>query len=234
MKKGKMILTTLLVGAIFLLAACGNNNNNNTNEAAGDATYPNEKLLVEANWLSEQADDVVIIDARSSGFEEGHIPGAVNLTAGSINDANNEVDGFLLGEEEFGELLRSVGVNDDSTIVVYDGGNALHATRIFYALEYYGLFDQVKVLNGGYLAWLTAGYDISVDPVEPTEGNFVAKANENLVTTKDQVLEELESDNVVILDTRSEDEFTGENPRNNKNGGHIPGAVHREWTYALT
>jgi thiosulfate/3-mercaptopyruvate sulfurtransferase len=35
----------------------------------------------------------------------------------------------------------------------------------------------------------------------------------------------------VILDVRSTDEYTGANPRA-KHGGHIPGAVHTEWTDA--
>ena len=33
----------------------------------------------------------------------------------------------------------------------------------------------------------------------------------------------------VIWDVRSRGEYTGEDPRQNKRGGHIPGAVHLEW-----
>lgn len=250
------ILFTLII--VLFLSACGSapSNNDNTGpnsspsgEATGDentsngstdgeaesAEYPNAHLLADADWIAEHLEDeqVVFIDARSKGYEEGHIPGAVNLSSGKINDPDNETDGFLLPEEAFSETVSNLGINQDSTVVIYDDGNALSATRIFYALEYYGLQDQVKVLNGGYAAWLTAGHDVSFDAPEVTPGNFVAKANEQLVSTKEDVTESLDSDNVVVLDTRSEGEYTGTDLRNNKHGGHIPGAVHQEWTDTL-
>lgn len=236
-RNARLVVFILAVGVMLLLSACGKEKETDAKNASEDATnYPNAHLLADVAWLEEHIDDsgLVVIDARSKGYEEGHIPGAVQLSSGKINDAENEIDGFLLAEEPFGELVRTLGVNQDSTIVVYDDGNALSATRIFYALEYYGLVDQVKVLNGGYPAWLTAGLDISLEPAQPEVGNFVAKANEKLVTTKDEVIEQLDNESVVILDTRSEDEFTGADKRNNKHGGHIPGAVHREWTAAIT
>ena len=245
MKKINLILLTIIaLGALLLLAACGNEKQSSgeTSETSaagtlnGEASYPNGHLLADAEWLGEHLEDsnLVIIDARSEGYEEGHIPGSVHLSSGEINDGENVVNGFLLPEEPFGELMSGIGVNQASNVVIYDDGNALSATRIFYALEYYGLKDQVKVLNGGYPAWLTAGYDISVDPVKPEKGDFVAKANANLVSSKDQVVEQLDNENVVLLDTRSADEFTGTDPRKNKHAGHIPGAVHREWTAAIT
>lgn len=232
-KNKVIILAVLVVGVISLLSACGSGNEEPT---SSEASYPNAYLLADVEWVSEHLEDsdLVIIDSRSQGFEEGHIPGAVNLSSGKINDVENEINGFLLDEEPFGELLSSLGVNQDSNIVVYDDGNALSATRIFYALEYYGLKDQVKVLNGGYPAWLIAGHDISVDPVQPAAGNFVAKANANLVSSKDQVLEQLDHEDVVLLDTRSADEYSGAEKRDNLHGGHIPGAVHLDWTAALT
>lgn len=199
------------------------------------AAYPNNELLADAEWLKENLEDekLIILDARTEGFEAGHIPGAVVLNPAQLNDINNEVDGFLLGEEDFTALAQSVGINEDSTILVYDDGNALSATRVFYALEYYGLKDNVKVLNGGYPAWLIAGLEAETEATEATAGNFVAKANGDLVSSREEVEALLGSEEVVILDTRSEDEFTGKDTRKNANGGHIPGAVHKEWTNAL-
>ncbi|WP_438349345.1 sulfurtransferase [Paenibacillus sp. FA6] len=226
-KKRNFILLAMTM--VLLLSACGDN------KTAKEGNYPNEQLLADSKWVNDNLDkeNLVIIDARSEGYNEGHIQGAVSLGAGQINDAENEIDGFLLGEEDFTALLSGLGVNQDSEILVYDDGNALSATRIFYALEFYGLQDQVKVLNGGYPAWLTEGYDISVDPTTVTAGNFVAKANDKLVSTKDDVLGSLDSEEVVILDARSEGEYTGADLRKNANGGHIPGAVNQEWTSVL-
>lgn len=240
-------LALLVFSFILVLTACnsgGNSTASNTNSNAVNASqtndsqaedYPNAHLLAEVAWLAEHLDDsdVVIIDARSKGYEEGHIPGAVSLSSGQLNDPDNEIAGFILPEDKYTEVVQNAGVNQDSTIVVYDDGNALSATRVFYTLEYYGLQDKVKVLNGGYAAWLTDGQDIDIDPATPVKGNFVAKANENLVSTKAEVEQAIGTGEVVFLDTRSSEEYEGTDLRDNQRGGHIPGAVHKEWTTAV-
>lgn len=240
-------LALLVFSFILVLTACnsgGNSTASNTNSNAVNASqtndsqaadYPNAHLLAEVAWLAEHLDDsdVVIIDARSKGYEEGHIPGAVSLSSGQLNDPDNEIAGFILPEDKYTEVVQNAGVNQDSTIVVYDDGNALSATRVFYTLEYYGLQDKVKVLNGGYAAWLTEGQDIDIDPATPAKGNFVAKANEKLVSTKAEVEQAIGTGDVVFLDTRSSEEYEGTDLRDNQRGGHIPGAVHKEWTTAV-
>lgn len=237
----RVILLILSVVLIAVLAACGSKSKlgESTSGAAASGKqsgdYPNSQLLADVNWVNDHLNDnkVVLIDARAKGYEEGHIPGAVNLKWGDINDPKNLVKGFLLGEEAFGKAIRNLGVNQDSTVLVYDEGNALSATRIFYALEYYGLQNQVKVLNGGYPAWLTAGKDVSTDAAQITPGNFTSKANADLISTKDEIKGELNDRKLVFLDARSVNEYTGEDLRGNKNGGHIPGAVNREWTESI-
>ncbi|MEB3101824.1 sulfurtransferase [Ferviditalea candida] len=238
--KLKLMLGILSVVFITVLAACGSKSNSgeSTGAAAGAKTggdYPNSQLLADVNWVNDHLNDpkVVLIDARAKGYEEGHIRGAVNLKTGDINDPKNPVKGFLLGEEAFGEVIRKLGVNQDSTVLVYDEGNALSATRIFYAFEYYGLRDQVKVLNGGYPAWLAAGKDVSTDAPQIAPGNFTAKANAALISTKAEITGELNDPKLVFLDARSADEYTGKDLRGNKNGGHIPGAVNRDWSESI-
>ncbi|MER1986225.1 MAG: sulfurtransferase [Solibacillus sp.] len=242
------MLKKLLAGSAIalLLAACGDDSATNTDVKDGqvseataqdtaEASYPNGSLLVDAQWVNDNLSDdkLVIIDARSEGFEAGHIAGAIALPTSQLNNINNEVDGFLVGAEDFTKLAQSLGINEDSTVVVYDDGNALYSTRVFYALEYYGLKDQVKVLNGGYPAWLIEGLDVATDAEAPTAGNFVAKVDEKLQASREDVETLLNSEDVVIVDTRSKEEYTGEDLRKNANGGHIPGAVHQEWTTAL-
>lgn len=228
---------TLLLGFALLLFIAGcSDDKDKGDDAKGDDNYPNAQLLIDAKGLDDIIEDekTFIIDARNDGFADGHIPGAVSLSSGELNDNSNEVGGFLLGEDGFTALLQEAGLNSDATVIVYDDGNALSATRVFYALEYYGLRDQVKVLNGGYPAWLTAGNDIDTgDSVAREQGNFVAKANDDLIAGLDDVKQKIGSDDVVFLDTRSADEYSGEDLRDNQRGGHLPGAIHLEWTDAL-
>ncbi len=59
----------------------------------------------------------------------------------------------MLGPEEFEKVIRGLGINDDTIVVVYDQSSSNAAARLFYALEYYGHKDKVRILNGGLAAW---------------------------------------------------------------------------------
>src|SRR5690606_38043593 len=80
-----------------------------------------------------------IIDVRSPAlFEQGHIPGAVNLPTGLLNIG--EIDGIrneLPTDEALIAALRGAGLNDGDLIVIYDRG-ALPG-RAYIALDYAGL-----------------------------------------------------------------------------------------------
>ncbi|WP_127588180.1 sulfurtransferase [Paenibacillus koleovorans] len=242
MRSKLAILSLVLLAGIA--SACGNKTGSGTTNGAGGgtaatptptaaaATYPNAQLLADVKWVEEHAKDanLKIIDARSKGYDQGHIPGAVSVNAGLLKDAKNNT---IVSNTAFTELFQKAGVNSDSIVLVYDEGGAGNAaTRIFYGLEYYGLKDKVKILNGGILAWTSAGKDLSTDVPAPAKGNFTAVANEKLITTKAQLLA-ANLAQCTIVDTRSSKEFTGEDLRGNKNGGHVNGAVNTEWSEAI-
>ncbi|MCR8636669.1 sulfurtransferase [Paenibacillus radicis (ex Xue et al. 2023)] len=194
--------------------------------------YPNAALLADVKWTEEHLKDgkVKIFDTRAKGYEQGHIPGAYALNSGLLKDSANNT---IASKEKITELFQGLGVNSDTTVLLYDEGNSLNASRVFYALEYYGLKDHVKVLNGGYAAWSAAAKEVSTDtPPAPVKGNFAAVPNDKLVTTKEQ-LKALNLQQCVLLDVRSAKEYSGEDLRGNKKGGHIDKAVNREWSDAI-
>lgn len=232
--------TTMLLLAIAMLvvSACSNNaNSNNDNEDNENAkgAYPNAQLLVDPAWIAEHADDenVRIVDVRREGYAEGHVPGAVSFSMNDIHIPDIEIKNKLVDSEPFSKAIQNIGVNQDTTVVVYDDGNALQASRLFYALEYYGHTD-VKILNGGYAGWLVDGQEVSTEAAEYEAGDFVATAQENKMVDLDYIVNDLlNSDDVIFIDARSEAEYTGEETRGNKKGGHIPNAVHVDWNEAV-
>jgi thiosulfate/3-mercaptopyruvate sulfurtransferase len=228
----------LFVIALFsmigiILQGCSTQTTSNKEDETS-STYPNKDLLVDAVWVEEHLDDenIRFVDLRAEGFEGGHIPDAVNITWQELTDPNNKVDGFLLPVDEFEEKMRSLGINNETTVVAYDDGTSLSAARLFYALEYYGHYN-VKVLNSGFTGWLDAGKEVST--VEPSidEGSFTAKPQEERVSSLEFVANNLENEDVVIVDTRSSAEYSGEDVRADR-GGHIPNAVHLEWKESIT
>jgi thiosulfate/3-mercaptopyruvate sulfurtransferase len=132
--------------------------------------------------------------------------------------------------EVFQERLRAWGVNDDSTVVLYDDSRTALTSRLYFMLELYGFnMEQVKILDGGTLEW-SAFNDLEKEPVERQPGTVTLKpANPDLLVEWTDVYDDVVSrrdSNVVLLDARPKDMYTGEVIRHSIQGGHIPGAVN--------
>lgn len=197
--------------------------------------YFNSDLLVDASWVERHMNhpELRIIDfgRERSDYDAGHISGAVFVDQCDISREIECVPGMLAHVESVAEVLRVAGVNASSTVVIYDGGNGLKASRLFWAMEHLGHGD-VRILNGGWESWGAGGYDASFEEPTVEPGDFLPAVDPRLLATKDWVAARLEDDSVVVLDVRSEGEYTGDEAMAER-GGRIPGAVHLEWTRSI-
>lgn len=195
-----------------------------------DADYPNSELLIEAEDLSELlfSEGVLVIDMREEGFDDGHIPGAVWFGgAPALVDTSHAVDHFLIDSSAFQSLMRTIGLNNDTHVIIYDGGNSLAAARLFFALELNG-HPHARVLNGGFQAWMESELETSTISDVPQRGNFTSRYNDAATCDVTYIVGALDRDDVVILDARSPEEYSGEEERSRRSG-HIPNAVNLEW-----
>lgn len=195
--------------------------------------YPNAHLLINASELNElmQATDVFLIDARPS-LNDTLIPGATHFAAvRELTDTDHPVEFFMIGPELFEEKMQRLGLNPDSRVVIYDGGNALASARLFYALELHG-FPDATVLNGGIAAWLEEGLPIVNEPVSHQPGVFSVDIQEARACSFEDIVRASTDPDVIIFDARSSDEYTGVDERSAQSG-HIPGAVNLEWRMVL-
>ncbi|MEK3723623.1 sulfurtransferase [Paenibacillus sp. FSL H8-0034] len=193
--------------------------------------YPNEHLLVDVSWVEANlgSPEVVLLDARAKGYKAGHIPGAIHIDAKLLKNPSRYT---FASEATVKELLEQSGISNGTTVVVYDDGSGVLATRVFYVLEYYGLQDQVKMLNGGYIAWTAAGKEVSEEePHLISQGSLTLTADNQRITSRNNIQNGL--NNSLLLDVRSREEYTGADQRSNLKGGHIRGAIHKEWKDAL-
>jgi len=197
-------------------------------------SYSNPQLLWSYNQLLESLNDpkLVLFDMRPpEAYANAHIPGArsFDIFGISLIDTRPQpLEAFLWIIEH---LIQARGVNADSTVVLYDDTAGMRSARLFWFLEYFGHSD-VHVLNGGFNAWTAAGLPVGHEAVIPKTGNFKMQRRPELLATADDVLAVLQSRDSVIVDTRSDGEYTGEVVRSAR-GGAIPGAVHLEWTHNL-
>src|SRR6476620_4698631 len=105
-------------------------------------------------------------------------------------------------------------------------------SRLWWILRYWGVKD-VRLLNGGYDAYLAAGGKSAKVSPEPKPTAPVLKAQEERLATKDQLLADLKAGKVgLLIDARTADEYCGVTNSAKRNGA-IPEAKHLNWTETL-
>ncbi len=197
--------------------------------------YARPELLAEPDWVASHLkdDNVRVIDcAMLEAYRRAHIPGAVHLaTHYYIKESGppGEDHGTLImGPDEFGRLMGSLGVDHDTTVVAYDDNNGFLAARLWWVLGYYG-HTKAKVLNGGWHRWLTEGRAVTFHATKVEKREFSAAPQEQLIARVDDVKAACETGSEQILDARTDAEWDGTNSRGNKRVGRVPGASHLEW-----
>jgi thiosulfate/3-mercaptopyruvate sulfurtransferase len=186
-----------------------------------------------ASLAAELTDASVVIlhVARDrSGHDAGHIPGARFLPLGALVVERDGVPNELPDPATLDSVFESLGVTDDSRVVLY--GEPLLAARAWFTLDYLGHGDRTTVLDGGVAAWQAAGHAVTKEApsaVTPT-ARFTPRVRPEVVVDAAWVAARLEAPGVAILDARPADEYSGEKagegvPR----PGHLPGAGHLFW-----
>ena len=188
-------------------------------------------LLVETQLLEDNLSHnrLLIIDIGRSKeeYDSGHIPGAVYLEVETVYGTVNGVSGMLPGPETVIPRLEAAGISNNSIVVIYDASGGLWATRLFWALEFFGHKD-VHVLNGGYPLWEEQGRAVSTMAPSVSAGNFEYEIQWDKVADTDYILRNLENEEVQVIDARSIGEYEGADVRAAR-GGHVPNAINLNW-----
>ncbi|MBI2913480.1 MAG: sulfurtransferase [Chloroflexi bacterium] len=199
--------------------------------------YPRPEILAETGWLAEHLGDpsVRIVDCDEfAAYQRLHVPGAVGLKVHHYLKAEGErapgqtAGTYVMGPEEFERVMSEHGIGSQHTVVAYDGMGGLYAARLWWALDYYG-HTNCKLLNGGFHKWFSEGRPVTRDQPHVEPATFRVRPGSDCLCTLDGVRDALGREAVVIWDVRSREEHTGDDRRQNRRAGRIPGAVHLEW-----
>ena len=193
-------------------------------------TYPNSHLLWSAQLLAEKMDTnrLTIIDTRPAElYSTGHIPGAKHFDPYFVNTDDTDDAPLRAFTRMWAEMLGWRGVRNSDTIVFYGEFTDMCAARGFWFAEYLG-HNDVHVLDGGIRNWTEAGLSIATKASVPKAENFLYNPVREKVATYIDVIEAIDDPNCVIIDTRSRQEFLG-NDKRALRGGAIPSAKHRDW-----
>lgn len=200
--------------------------------------------LIDANTLSQHLNDPkwVILDCRHdlmnpdfgrNAFAEAHIQHAqfANIDT-DLSGPKTGADGVFRGRHPLPdraallETLRNWGIEDDSQVVAYDAHGGMFAARLWWLLRWVG-HGAAAVLDGGLAGWNAAGLPLVASASVRPRGNISDKPALVRTVSVDDLVENLASQRLQVVDARANDRFRGENETIDPVGGHIPGARNR-------
>ena len=196
--------------------------------------YPHPELLAETDWLASRLSDptVRVVGARDDeDYAGGHIPGAVHLNGFSLGGLRAGPE--MPAPEAFADLVGALGIDELTPVVVYGAADsfAQMAGIVAWAFLYYGHPDT-RLLDGGVTKWTAEGLPLSSDAPTHEPRTFAPRPVEGVLCSLDQAKAAAPDNGAIFWDVRSLGEFDGSaagwNPPPRL--GHLPGAIHLEYT----
>ena len=189
-----------------------------------------EDYFVQTGWLVTNHTEVVVLDARQAPlYLLGHVDGAYSVPPSQFLDKRGGVKSLVPTTTDFEILMERFGITPDTTVITYAEHDNPYAARLAWTLRYHG-HENTLVLDGGYEKWSREGHPTSMLPTTaavPSEYRVTSPGEARAEV--DYVLTRLGNPGVLVWDTRTPEEYLGTRIRADR-GGHIPGAVHLNWT----
>jgi thiosulfate/3-mercaptopyruvate sulfurtransferase len=185
--------------------------------------------LTETSWLSEHLHEsnLRIVDCSvlmqhfddgtfafisgKNAWEQAHIPGSIFVDVHTqLSDQTHELALMMPAPRTLVETMKTLGIGDDSQVVLYDSTNHAWAARVWWMLRVCG-FDNAAVLNGGWTKWQAEGREVSDEKSEYAAAeSFTINARPELMANKSKVLESIGREEITLIHSLPLPTFTGE------------------------
>ncbi|MEM1347639.1 MAG: rhodanese-like domain-containing protein, partial [Myxococcota bacterium] len=228
----------LLALALALAAACGGpsveiDDTRSDEEQAREPAPLNDVVFVDAQMFAQMRDaGALVLDARSeSDYLAGHIPGAVHADEKVLfKDGQGMITADIV---ELQDRARSVGLENDTPVLIYGSGRSSKTARLFWSLEYLGHGEVHLYLDPYETLLAELGEDASTEPTTK-EGDFVVALRPSIYASATEVLEAVNGErDAILIDTRRLTEYEGTEDRGDPRQGFIPGATYYYWEDVL-
>src|SRR5690625_3687167 len=192
-------------------------------------------------WLNNHLTnkEIIILDARysptdanygSTEYEKEHIVNARHVDIAKLIDEQSDYSGAkpLPYPDKLAKFFASIGINEQSTVVIYDDYLKPEAARVWWLLKFIG-HNKVFVLNGGFAEWKEAGFPVTQKvPVIKTT-NYTPRPQWQIALKKKDVEEVVRQEQTYLIDARNEHAYAGRPGK----PGHITGASNYFWQHHL-
>jgi thiosulfate/3-mercaptopyruvate sulfurtransferase len=207
----------------------------------GDDDYA-KAVLVTTDWLAEHLNDhdvvVAEVDENPDLYDDCHIPGAIKLHW--RDDLQDPLERDLVEKDEFERLLGSLGIGNETTLVLYGDKNNWFAAYAYWYLKIYG-HEDVRILDGGRQKWLDEKRELAAEAPQVQPASYTAKErDESIRTYRDPVRNSIGAGEHALVDVRSPQEYSGDliappgyEQEGAQRGGHIPTAASIPWAQAV-
>lgn len=173
-----------------------------------------------------------IVDVgRREIYVRTHLPGALHIDYDRLVMARPPATGLLPDAGALTDILGGLGLQADDHVVAYDDEANGRAARLLWTLDAAG-HSHFSLLNGGLEQWQAEDRPVESGERKLESSPYRVALREQVTADLDYVRSHLRDPEIVLLDTRSPDEYSGKLKRAAR-GGHIPGAVNYNWTDAM-
>ena len=196
--------------------------------------YARPEMLISTDELAQRlgAPSLHLVDASDpAAYARAHLPGAVSIPYLELSRiAERRATGQPTSSFEAERLFGGAGIGAETEVVVYDGGEGAPASGVWFALRFFG-HEKVRLLDGGFAKWLREGRPLTQALPAIERVKFTPAPRRELIVDRQALQRRLGEPGLVVADTRSRGEYLGSDVRDGASrGGHIPGAIHMEWT----
>ena len=206
------------------------------NVAAQYEVSGNVAHFVGPEWLADNREDAVVLDARSAErFRTERIYGARRVPFGAITSRTSTDAGAVPDTDAIAAAFGEIGVSPDDDVLVYGASVGSRVTRTAFALAAAGHAGDITVLNGGLSGWngrLGTGSRAS-----PTPAEYAPDPAAETWATRDWLAGRVGTgggDGPTLVDTRVPEAYLGApgsdalDPDHDRHG-HLPGALNVHW-----
>lgn len=199
----------------------------------GFSQAPQSEHLISIKTFKALPDSAyTLVDLRKpEEFEKGHIPNAINLWRTHIVDSTQVIGGLKISRDSLQVLLQKNGIKPTDKIIIYDAKGDVDAARLWWMLNLYG-HPNTALLNGGLTEWENQNLPLSTQTqtLSPSQYRFPNPENDNLYISFNDMKKAVNDTNILILDTRSYDEYIGKTLKKGAyRKGRIPRSQFIDW-----